>query len=176
MNNYYGPGEGQQRAMQQQVNFKNKIRHKINAGFRRVFKFNWLGLITPMNHFQTGRIPQGHAQHQSARGQGAVSHHQPAPSYPTRYRALYDYDAQDVDEVSFLESDLIVESTPVIMHIFSCIFIYCHFGMVFTKYQVNKPYIMTFSYIYQIEEGWLTGTVQRTGKRGMLPANYVSAM
>lgn len=25
-----------------------------------------------------------------------------------------------------------------------------------------------------IDEGWLSGVVQRTGKKGMLPANYVS--
>ncbi|XP_026473238.1 LIM and SH3 domain protein F42H10.3-like [Ctenocephalides felis] len=52
------------------------------------------------------------------------------------YRALYDYSAQDVDEVSFMDGDLIVNV--------SC-----------------------------IDEGWMTGTVQRTGMTGMLPANYV---
>lgn len=51
-------------------------------------------------------------------------------------RAMYDYTAQDVDEVSFLDGDLIVACVP-------------------------------------IDEGWMTGTVQRTGERGMLPANYV---
>lgn len=52
------------------------------------------------------------------------------------YRAMYDYEAQDRDEVSFLDGDLIVNCTP-------------------------------------IDEGWMTGTVQRTGQTGMLPANYV---
>jgi hypothetical protein len=50
---------------------------------------------------------------------------------------MYDYDAQDSDEVSFRDGDLIVNCTP-------------------------------------IDEGWMTGHVQRTGQTGMLPANYVA--
>ncbi len=49
---------------------------------------------------------------------------------------MYDYEAQDTDEVSFKDGDLVV----------NCTF---------------------------IDEGWMTGTVHRTGKFGMLPANYV---
>uniref|UniRef100_M4A313 Nebulette n=1 Tax=Xiphophorus maculatus TaxID=8083 RepID=M4A313_XIPMA len=57
--------------------------------------------------------------------------------HPQRvYRALYDYAAQDHDEVSFRDGDVIVNAQP-------------------------------------IDEGWMYGTVQRTGKSGMLPANYV---
>ena len=52
------------------------------------------------------------------------------------YRAMYDYQAQDLDEVSFCDGDLIVNCTA-------------------------------------IDEGWMTGLVQRTGRHGMLPANYV---
>ncbi|KAI9516591.1 hypothetical protein NQZ68_013647 [Dissostichus eleginoides] len=52
------------------------------------------------------------------------------------YRALYDYAAQDHDEVSFRDGDMIVNAQ-------------------------------------HIDEGWMYGTVQRTGKSGMLPANYV---
>ncbi|KAJ8418729.1 hypothetical protein AAFF_G00002280 [Aldrovandia affinis] len=52
------------------------------------------------------------------------------------YRALYDYAAQDHDEVSFRDGDVIINAQP-------------------------------------IDEGWMFGTVQRTGKAGMLPANYV---
>ncbi|XP_017841924.1 LIM and SH3 domain protein Lasp isoform X3 [Drosophila busckii] len=52
------------------------------------------------------------------------------------YRAIYDYEAQDVDEVSFREGDVIFE-------------------------------------VESIDSGWMTGRVERTGKTGMLPANYV---
>ncbi|XP_041717763.1 LIM zinc-binding domain-containing Nebulette [Coregonus clupeaformis] len=62
---------------------------------------------------------------------------QSPPSVTMRvYRALYDYAAQDHDEVSFRDGDAIVNAQP-------------------------------------IDEGWMYGTVQRTGKSGMLPANYV---
>uniref|UniRef100_A0A3P9M5A1 LIM and SH3 protein 1 n=1 Tax=Oryzias latipes TaxID=8090 RepID=A0A3P9M5A1_ORYLA len=54
------------------------------------------------------------------------------------YRALYDYTAQDHDEVSFRDGDVIINAQP-------------------------------------IDEGWMYGTVQRTGKSGMLPANYVES-
>lgn len=52
------------------------------------------------------------------------------------FRAVYDYEAKDVDEVSFMEGDLIYE-------------------------------------IETIDAGWMTGRVERTGKTGMLPANYL---
>uniref|UniRef100_A0A3P9J2U2 LIM and SH3 protein 1 n=1 Tax=Oryzias latipes TaxID=8090 RepID=A0A3P9J2U2_ORYLA len=55
--------------------------------------------------------------------------------FPRVYRALYDYTAQDHDEVSFRDGDVIINAQP-------------------------------------IDEGWMYGTVQRTGKSGMLPANY----
>ncbi|XP_054162738.1 LIM and SH3 domain protein Lasp-like [Oppia nitens] len=54
------------------------------------------------------------------------------------FRAIYDYTAQDIDEVSFLDGDVIVNCVP-------------------------------------IDEGWMTGTVQRTGQTGMLPSNYVES-
>ncbi|XP_059419740.1 LIM zinc-binding domain-containing Nebulette-like [Carassius carassius] len=57
----------------------------------------------------------------------------------TVYRALYDYTAQDYDEVSFRDGDIIQNVQP-------------------------------------IDEGWMYGTVQRTGKSGMLPANYVEGI
>uniref|UniRef100_A0A3B5Q5L6 Nebulette n=1 Tax=Xiphophorus maculatus TaxID=8083 RepID=A0A3B5Q5L6_XIPMA len=65
-------------------------------------------------------------------------HPQAVVSVPLQrvYRALYDYAAQDHDEVSFRDGDVIVNAQP-------------------------------------IDEGWMYGTVQRTGKSGMLPANYV---
>lgn len=49
---------------------------------------------------------------------------------------MYDYEANDGDEVSFREGDLITK-------------------------------------VSSIDEGWMTGRVQRTGLTGMLPANYV---
>lgn len=49
---------------------------------------------------------------------------------------MYDYEAQDLDEVSFADGDLIINCTA-------------------------------------IDDGWMTGVVQRTGESGMLPANYV---
>ncbi|XP_022908244.1 LIM and SH3 domain protein 1 [Onthophagus taurus] len=52
------------------------------------------------------------------------------------YRAMYDYEAVDDDEVSFLDGDLIIN-------------------------------------VSNIDGGWMTGEVQRTGQVGMLPANYV---
>lgn len=52
------------------------------------------------------------------------------------YRAMYDYTAQDDDEVSFIDGDLIINASD-------------------------------------IDEGWMTGEVQRTGQVGMIPANYV---
>lgn len=55
------------------------------------------------------------------------------------YRAMYDYESQDSDEVSFCEGDLIVN-------------------------------------VSNIDSGWMTGTVKRTGDTGMLPANYVEEL
>ncbi|KAI1242662.1 hypothetical protein IHE44_0000201 [Lamprotornis superbus] len=55
---------------------------------------------------------------------------------PRTYRAMYDYSAQDEDEVSFRDGDYIINVQP-------------------------------------IDDGWMYGTVQRTGKTGMLPANYI---
>uniref|UniRef100_A0A672SNR1 Nebulette n=1 Tax=Sinocyclocheilus grahami TaxID=75366 RepID=A0A672SNR1_SINGR len=84
--------------------------------------------------------PSGHSyMHQT-------SMHSLRPMQPTAqhmgmtvYRALYDYTAQDYDEVSFREGDIIQKVQP-------------------------------------IDEGWMYGTVQRTGRSGMLPANYVEGI
>ncbi|XP_064471797.1 LIM and SH3 domain protein F42H10.3-like isoform X5 [Ornithodoros turicata] len=79
-------------------------------------------------------------QHMASQHQMASQQHmmpmQPPPSAGRAFRAMYDYIAQDTDEVSFLDGDIIVCCIP-------------------------------------IDEGWMTGTVQRTGQSGMLPANYV---
>lgn len=52
---------------------------------------------------------------------------------------MYDYEAQDDDEVSFLEGDAIVNAQ-------------------------------------RIDDGWMFGTVERTGQTGMLPSNYVEVV
>jgi len=52
------------------------------------------------------------------------------------YVAMYDYDAQDTDEVSFIEGDRIINTEA-------------------------------------IDDGWMSGEVERTGDVGLLPANYV---
>ncbi|XP_074018930.1 LIM and SH3 domain protein 1 isoform X2 [Numenius arquata] len=56
-----------------------------------------------------------------------------------RFRAVYDYNAADEDEVSFQDGDTIIN-------------------------------------VQQIDDGWMYGTVERTGETGMLPANYVEAI
>ncbi|NXO19184.1 LASP1 protein, partial [Oriolus oriolus] len=61
------------------------------------------------------------------------------PPIPKRFRAVYDYNAADEDEVSFQDGDTIIN-------------------------------------VQQIDDGWMYGTVERTGDTGMLPANYVEAI
>lgn len=87
--------------------------------------------IDPVNEYYGSLTPAMNNNH--------VTQNQPPPPPPTSgrvYRAMYDYEAQDVDEVSFCDGDLIINCTA-------------------------------------IDEGWMTGVVQRTGHHGMLPANYV---
>ncbi|RXN14889.1 nebulette isoform X2 [Labeo rohita] len=79
---------------------------------------------------------QGYAHMQAVRSVQSPPH---SASMQRVYRALYDYAAQDHDEVSFRDGDVIVNAQP-------------------------------------IDEGWMFGTVQRTGKSGMLPANYVECL
>lgn len=52
------------------------------------------------------------------------------------FQAVYNYDAAEGDEVSFVEGDEILHGEP-------------------------------------IDEGWMFGTVRRTGQFGLLPSNYV---
>lgn len=63
---------------------------------------------------------------------------QKAQSMGRCFRAMYDYVAQDIDEVSFIDGDLIINCQP-------------------------------------IDDGWMNGTVQRTGETGMLPSNYLES-
>jgi len=78
---------------------------------------------------------------QQQQQQRSNNHSQPPPQQRNSqgvrcYQAIYDYEAQDTDEVSFKDGDIIVNAVP-------------------------------------IDEGWMTGTVHRSGQSGMLPANYV---
>uniref|UniRef100_A0A8B9J4U4 Nebulette n=1 Tax=Astyanax mexicanus TaxID=7994 RepID=A0A8B9J4U4_ASTMX len=96
--------------------------------------------VLPGAYYSTGHS-QGHSyMHQasmhSLRSMQLRKHQQMRKSV---YRALYDYTAQDCDEVSFRDGDIIHNVQP-------------------------------------IDEGWLYGTVQRTGRSGMLPANYVEGI
>uniref|UniRef100_A0A7M4ETI0 Nebulette n=1 Tax=Crocodylus porosus TaxID=8502 RepID=A0A7M4ETI0_CROPO len=74
--------------------------------------------------------------HQTSMSSMRSLHSQPHSAGLRTYRAMYDYSAQDEDEVSFRDGDYIVNVQP-------------------------------------IDDGWMYGTVQRTGKTGMLPANYI---
>jgi hypothetical protein len=82
-------------------------------------------------------------QQQQYRQQPAAAAPQHKTSLPKSagecYQAIYDYDAQDDDEVSFRDGDLII----------NCV---------------------------KIDDGWMCGTVHRTGQYGMLPANYVTTI
>ncbi|XP_017861617.1 PREDICTED: LIM and SH3 domain protein Lasp isoform X2 [Drosophila arizonae] len=86
---------------------------------------------------QVQMMQQQEQQQQQARQQAAQLQDKQSRQGNLRvYRAIYDYEAQDVDEVSFREGDVIFE-------------------------------------VESIDSGWMTGRVERTGKTGMLPANYV---
>ncbi|XP_030406271.1 LIM zinc-binding domain-containing Nebulette isoform X2 [Gopherus flavomarginatus] len=74
--------------------------------------------------------------HQTSMSSMRSMHSQPHSAGLRTYRAMYDYSAQDEDEVSFRDGDYIINVQP-------------------------------------IDDGWMFGTVQRTGKTGMLPANYI---
>ncbi|XP_039747806.1 LIM and SH3 domain protein Lasp-like isoform X2 [Pararge aegeria] len=113
------------------------------------------------NYQSTPQIPQNFGnqkigahhtqQQQSSRHIGRVTDLDPLANEPAMphihqnhqsqvkqrvYIAMYDYEANDSDEVSFREGDYI-------------------------------------SNVTSIDEGWMTGQVLRTGRTGMLPANYV---
>lgn len=94
----------------------------------------------PPNGYGGGQQPFVHqpagAPQQVARGQQGPPGGQRSSQSMRCYQAMYDYESQDSDEVSFRDGDIII----------------------------NAAFI---------DEGWMTGTVHRTGQSGMLPANYV---
>lgn len=94
-----------------------------------------------------GKRGGAHQSQQSSRHIGRVTdldplaneqppNHRPPAHNQRVFIAMYDYEANDSDEVSFREGDYI-------------------------------------SNVTSIDEGWMTGQVLRTGRTGMLPANYV---
>ncbi|OQV18907.1 putative LIM and SH3 domain protein Lasp [Hypsibius exemplaris] len=91
------------------------------------------------NHAPPSYQPQ--QQHQQQQGQRGAPQTQ-ASQQQSRggakmYKAMYDYNAGDADEVTFRDGDVILNAQS-------------------------------------IDAGWMIGTVQRTGKSGMLPSNYVT--
>ncbi|XP_058228739.1 nebulette isoform X1 [Hemibagrus wyckioides] len=95
--------------------------------------------VLPGAYYPSG-YNQGHSyMHQTSMHSLRSMQLQSHPAVMSVYRALYDYTAQDCDEVSFRDGDLIHNVHP-------------------------------------IDEGWMFGTVQRTGRSGMLPANYVEGI
>lgn len=101
----------------------------------------------PQHHSQPG-APVYQQQQQQPPPSQSYSYKDPAPTSTQRnapagggkrFRAVYDYNAADEDEVSFQDGDTIIN-------------------------------------VQQIDDGWMYGTVERTGDTGMLPANYVEAI
>lgn len=102
----------------------------------------------PQYEQRRASLDRDHGRHQQQFHPPPPQQFQPPPSQPEpprarapsgggpRYKAMYDYNAADDDEVGFMEGDYIVN-------------------------------------VEVIDEGWMTGTVERTGHHGMLPANYV---
>uniref|UniRef100_A0A3Q3XEY8 LIM and SH3 protein 1 n=1 Tax=Mola mola TaxID=94237 RepID=A0A3Q3XEY8_MOLML len=137
----------QQSELQSQVKYKKDFEESKGRGF---------SIVSDTPEMQRLRrtqeqisIAKYHEDFERARGRGSTpgledpsmereTQCDVSPSFCLQrvYRALYDYAAQDHDEVSFRDGDVIVNAQP-------------------------------------IDEGWMYGTVQRTGKSGMLPANYV---
>ncbi|KAG8573722.1 hypothetical protein GDO81_012512 [Engystomops pustulosus] len=99
-------------------------------------------VVAPVGAYHPSQSQGFGYMHQSSMSSMRSMHsphaHSTSPSMRT-FRAMYDYSAQDDDEVSFRDGDYIVNVQP-------------------------------------IDEGWMYGTVQRTGKTGMLPANYIEAV
>ncbi|XP_039610169.1 nebulette isoform X10 [Polypterus senegalus] len=92
--------------------------------------------VLPGAYQQGGQSPGYGYMHQTSISSMKAMQSPPHSATVRVYRAIYDYAAQDHDEVSFRDGDIIIN-------------------------------------VQVIDDGWMYGTVQRTGKSGMLPANYV---
>jgi hypothetical protein len=144
----------QQAMYQQQVRQQQPQQQKLSAGSHPAAQYH--GQQTPYQHGAANGYPQYPAQQgdprRSSQPQAAAPSAFQSPGPPRQvqpggrpsqtgqkmrcYQAMYDYESQDSDEVSFRDGDIII----------------------------NAAFI---------DEGWMTGTVHRTGQSGMLPANYV---
>lgn len=124
-------GEPERRSSQDTTNYRRPSEHHYSPP------------STPAYHQQLPQQTQPHQQAQKAYGYNepvaVATPQRPAPSGGKRFRAVYDYNAADEDEISFQDGDIIVN-------------------------------------VQQIDEGWMYGTVERTGDTGMLPANYVEVI
>ncbi|XP_005140828.2 LIM and SH3 domain protein 1 [Melopsittacus undulatus] len=115
--NYQRPTEQQQQQQQQQ---QPQVHH-----------------IQPSNSVYQQPMSQSYGYKEPA-APASTQRNAPAGGWK-RFRAVYDYNAADEDEVSFQDGDTIIN-------------------------------------VQQIDDGWMYGTVERTGDTGMLPANYVEAI
>ncbi|CAD7679150.1 unnamed protein product [Nyctereutes procyonoides] len=125
------------RTQEQISNVKYKEEYEKNKG-KSMLEFVETPSYQASKEAQKMQSEQSHSQgygymHQTSLSSMRSMQH--SPNLRT-YRAMYDYSAQDEDEVSFRDGDYIVNVQP-------------------------------------IDDGWMYGTVQRTGKTGMLPANYI---
>ncbi|KAL5291837.1 LASP1 family protein [Megaselia abdita] len=113
--------------LQQQQMHQQNLQHQQNQMRQQQSQLQQQQQQQQQHHYQQQQAP---TQQQQQQQQQQVKHNN-----SRLFRAIYDYEAQDTDEVSFREGDLI---------------------------EVDS-----------IDSGWMTGKVDRTGKSGMLPANYV---
>ncbi|XP_033854675.1 nebulette-like isoform X7 [Acipenser ruthenus] len=95
--------------------------------------------VLPGAYHQGGQSPGFGYMHQTSIASMKSMGSPPHSATIRTYRAIYDYAAQDHDEVSFRDGDIIMN-------------------------------------VQSIDQGWMYGTVQRTGKSGMLPANYIETL
>ncbi|XP_033849162.2 LIM zinc-binding domain-containing Nebulette isoform X3 [Acipenser ruthenus] len=108
-------------------NIQSRSLHKLSAP------------VLPGAYHQGGQSPGFGYMHQTSIASMKSMQSPPHSATIRTYRAIYDYAAQDHDEVSFRDGDIIMN-------------------------------------VQSIDQGWMYGTVQRTGKSGMLPANYIETL
>uniref|UniRef100_A0A803VMR1 Nebulette n=1 Tax=Ficedula albicollis TaxID=59894 RepID=A0A803VMR1_FICAL len=118
-------------------NIQSRSLHML-SGIAYILTFPQFSFSSPVlpGAYQQSQTQGYGYMHQTSMSSMRSMHSQPHSASLRTYRAMYDYSAQDEDEVSFRDGDYIINVQP-------------------------------------IDDGWMYGTVQRTGKTGMLPANYI---